>query len=68
MMQRLVHAPHIIGSESRSHRLNALTLSRQKQTSAVCLERNYPVRMSRRLRQVIEICSEPFLLCAWRSR
>jgi hypothetical protein len=25
-------------------------------------------KLSRRLRQAIEICSEPFLLCAWRSR
>jgi hypothetical protein len=68
MMQRLVHAPHIIGSQSRRHWLNALTLSRQKQTCAAGLERNQPVRMSRGLRQAIEICSETFLLCAWRSR
>ncbi len=40
----------------------------KQQPRAICLERNAPIRMPRRLRQAIEICSEPFLLCAWRSR
>lgn len=68
MMQGLMHTPHMIRIESRRHRLYALAFARQKQTRAVRLERNNPVRVSGRLRQAVEVCDEPFLLCAWRPR
>jgi hypothetical protein len=58
----------MIRIQSRCQRLNALPFSRQKQSYAVCLERNNPICMSGRLRQAVEVCDEPFLLCAWRPR
>jgi hypothetical protein len=63
-----MHAPNVIRIQTRRHRFDALALSRQQQSRAVRFEGNDPICVSGRLRQAIEICSEPFLLCAWRSR
>jgi hypothetical protein len=40
MMQRLVHAPDVLRSQPRRHRLDRLPLSRQQQPGAIQLERN----------------------------
>ena len=68
MMQRLMHPANVIRIQTRRHRFDALALPRQQQSRAVPLEGNDPICVSGRLRQPIEICREPFLLWAWRSR
>jgi len=68
MMQRLMHPANVIRIQTRRHRFDALALPRQQQSRAVRLEGTDPICVSGRLRQAIEICSEPFLLWAWRSR
>jgi hypothetical protein len=68
MVQRLMHPAHMIRIQPRGHGLNALALSRQKQSCAVCLERKDSICMAGRLRQAVEVPREPFLLCAWRPR
>jgi hypothetical protein len=67
MMQGLVHAPNVFRSQARSHRLDALALSRQQQTRTVVLQWNCSIGMPCGLRQAFHICPKALLLWAWRG-
>jgi hypothetical protein len=43
MMQRLMHTSHIVWSQSRGHRLDALALAWQQQPGAVVLQRHVSI-------------------------
>jgi hypothetical protein len=66
MMQRLVHPPDIVGSQSRRHRLDALAFAWQQKSGAVGFQRTDPVGMPCGLRQAVEVCRKAFLLWAGR--
>jgi hypothetical protein len=55
MVQRLVHPPDILGSQSRRHRLDTFTLNRQQQPGAVRLQGINAVGVPGGLRQAIPV-------------
>jgi hypothetical protein len=66
MMERLMHATNIVGSQAGSHRFDALALSGQQQSLAVVLQGSVPVSVPRGVSQALDICREAPLLGAWR--
>jgi hypothetical protein len=67
VMQRLMHAPDVIGSQSGGHRFDALALARQQQGGAVAFQRNVSVSVPCGFRQAIDICRKASFLWAWRD-
>ena len=67
MVQGLPCSLHIVRTKSRSHRLDALSLTGQQQTFAVVLQRRVSIFVSRGSRQAFHICRETLLLWAWRG-
>jgi hypothetical protein len=67
VMERLVHATHILGRQSCGHRFNALAFTRQQQTYAVMLQRHMPVSVPCGFCQALDICRKALFLWAWRS-
>lgn len=67
MVERLMHAAHVVRSQTGRHGLDALAFSRQQQAGAVVLQRGVPIGMSRGLSQAFEIGRKTFLLGAWRG-
>ena len=67
MVQRLPCGLHIVRTESRRHRLDALSLTGQQETLAVVLQRRVSILVSRGGRQALYICRETLLLWAWRG-
>ena len=67
MMQRLVHALQMIGSQSRRHGLDAFPFAVEQQAGTVIPQRKFTVRMPHGLRQPVHICREAFLLWCWRQ-
>ena len=51
VMQRLVHALHMIGSQARGHGLDAFPFPVEQQAGTVIPQREFAVRMPHRLRQ-----------------
>jgi hypothetical protein len=66
VVQRLVHATHIVWGQPCGHRLDAFALARQQQTHAVVLQRRMPISMPCGFRQALNICRKASLLWAWR--
>jgi hypothetical protein len=64
MMQRLVCAANVIGSQPRSHRLDTLAFSWQQQSSAVVPQRSVSICVPRGIGQALNICREAPLLWA----
>jgi hypothetical protein len=64
-VQRLSCGLNIMRTESRRHRLDALSLTWQQQTFAVVLQWPVSIFVSRGLRQAFQICRETLLLWAW---
>ena len=67
MMQRLMHAPHPVGSQSGSHRLHARAFSWQQQHRAVVLQRDVPVSVPCGFREALDIRPKALFLWAWRG-
>jgi hypothetical protein len=67
MMQRLMHASHVIGCQSRSHRLDALAFAGQQQARAVVLQRDVSISVPCGFRQALDICRKSLFLWARRS-
>jgi hypothetical protein len=68
MMQRLVHAPDVLRSQPRRHRLDRLPLSRQQQPGAIQLERNSTIGVPSGFCQTTKIARQPLLPGACGSR
>jgi hypothetical protein len=66
-MQRLPRGLNVVRAESRRHRLDALSLAGQQQTSAIVLQRRVSIFVSRGSCQALDICRETSLLRAWRG-
>ena len=67
MMQRLMRAANIVGSQSCRQRLDTLTFSRQQQSGAVVLQWSMSICVPRGVSQTLNICREAPLLWAWRG-
>ena len=60
-------APDIIGRQTRSHGLHALTLARQQQSGAVGFQRGIAISVPCGFRQAVRVCRKALLLWAWRD-
>jgi hypothetical protein len=58
VMERLMRATNIVGSQARSHRLNTLALSGQYQSLAVVLQGSVPIGVPHGIGQALYICRE----------
>jgi hypothetical protein len=58
-------ALHMVGSQARRHRFDALSLAVQQQARTVIPQGQVAVSMPRGLRQPVQICREAFLLWCW---
>src|SRR5215467_10038803 len=67
MVQGLMHAADVVGGQTSSHRLNALTIAWKQESSAVILERNVSVSVPCGLGQALDICRKACFLWAWRA-
>jgi hypothetical protein len=65
VVQRLMHAPHIVGSQSGSHRLDTFPLARQQQSGAVVLEGDVSIGVPCGFCQALDICRKALFLWAW---
>jgi hypothetical protein len=68
MMERLVHALHIIRGQSRGQGLDTFAFTGKKQTGAVSLQRCYAIKVLCGSRQAVQIGRKALLLHAWRRR
>jgi hypothetical protein len=67
MVQRLMHAAHIVRCQACSHRLDALPLARQQQSRTVVLQWNVAISVPCGFRQAVDVCRKASLLWAWRG-
>jgi hypothetical protein len=66
VMERLMHAPNIVGGQPRGHRFDTFALTRQQQSLAIVLQGSVSVGVPRGVGQALNICREAPLLWAWR--
>ena len=59
---------HVVGGQSCRHRLDALALSRKKQTGAIGFQWFHPISVLGGSRQAVQIGRKASSLCAWRRR
>src|ERR1017187_2680444 len=58
-------ALHMVGSQARRQRFDALSLAVQQQARTVIPQGQVAISMPRGLRQPVQICREAFLLWCW---
>ena len=61
MVQLLVHAPDVVRSQARCHRLNRLALPLQQQPGAIRLQRNSAIRVPCRFRKTVKLTHQALL-------